>query len=71
MLLVMNHGNMAYLRDATMKNPDNFTKGRVVAQGTWEEWSPQGAIAFDQMGDILAWLFSIPPKSFMLFEFAH
>jgi len=71
MLLVMNHGNMDYLREATMNNPDNFTKGRVVAQGTWEEWSPQEAIAFDQAGDILAWSFSIPPKSFILFEFAH
>lgn len=68
MLLVMNHGDMDYRRDATMKNADGYTQGRVLAQGTWEGWSPGEAIAFAKQGDLLAWSFDIPPKSFILYE---
>ena len=71
MLLVMNHGDMSYRRDAIMKNPDAFATGRVVAQGTWEGWKEGGPVAFDEMGDTLAWSFSVPPKSFIVFQFAR
>ena len=70
MLLVMNHGDSPYRRDATLKNPDGFTKGRVAAQGTWEDWKEGGSITFEKMGEALAWSFSLPPKSFVLFEFS-
>jgi hypothetical protein len=69
MLLVMNHGDMPYRRDATMKNPHGFTNGRVVARGTWEGWQPGDELAFAQTGGTLKWSFSLPPKSFILFGF--
>ncbi|HUW60094.1 MAG TPA: beta-galactosidase trimerization domain-containing protein [Candidatus Bathyarchaeia archaeon] len=68
MLLVMNHGDMDYRRDATLRNPDGFTCGRIAARGTWEGWSEGAVIDFDKTGETLAWSFSIPPKSFVLFE---
>jgi hypothetical protein len=70
MLLVMNHGDSPYRRDASMKNPDGFTTGRVVAQGTWEGWTEGAALAFDRTGETLAWSFSLEPKSFVLFAFS-
>jgi hypothetical protein len=69
LLLVMNHGDMDYRRDATMKNPHRFTAGRVMARGTWEGWQPGDGLQFAQTGDALKWSFSLPPKSFILFEF--
>jgi hypothetical protein len=69
MLLVMNHGDSAYRRDATVKNPDGFTKGRVAAQGTWEGWKPGGPVEFDETGETLTWSFYMPSKSFVLFRF--
>ncbi|GEM_PF-1950261 len=71
MLLVMNHGDSAYRRDAIVKNPDNFTKGRVVAQGTWEGRKPGGPVEFDETGETLTWSFYMPPKSFILFRFGR
>ena len=68
MLLVMNHGDMGCRRDATMKNPDGFTQGRVVAQGTWQSWRPGPNLAFTEEGDTLAWSFDLPSKSFILLE---
>jgi hypothetical protein len=70
MLLVMNHGDSPYRRDASMKNPDGFTTGRIVAQGTWEGWTEGAALAFDRTGETLAWSFSLKPKSFVLFAFS-
>ena len=69
MLLVMNHGDMAYRRDAVMRNPLGFTAGRVLAQGTWEACRSGGGLRFTRSGDTLAWSFDMPPKSFVLFEF--
>lgn len=71
MLLVMNHGDMPYRRDATMPNASGFTRGRVVVQGTWDGWSEGAPVTFDHRGDTLTWSFLIPPKSFILFEFAR
>ena len=71
MLLVMNHGDMAYRRDATMKNPDGFSKGRVVAKGTWEGWTPGGSLALERESRTLKWSFDLAPKSFVLFELSH
>jgi hypothetical protein len=70
LLLVLNHGDMAYRRDAFMKNARRFTAGRVIAQGTWEGWQPGNELRFDQTGDTLKWSFGLPPKSFVLFEFS-
>jgi hypothetical protein len=70
MLLVMNHGDMFYRRDATMKNRRGFTTSRIVAQGTWETWRPGKDINVTQTGDVLAWSFDMPPRSFILFEFS-
>jgi hypothetical protein len=69
LLLVMNHGDMDYRRDATMRNPHQFTAGRVMARGTWEGWQPGDELHFAQTGDTLKWSFSLPPKTFILFEF--
>jgi hypothetical protein len=69
MLLVMNHGDMACRRDAAMQNDRGFTGGRVVAQGTWEEWRPGSEIQFTGAAGALSWSFEMPPKSFVLFEF--
>ena len=69
MLLVMNHGDMPYRRDATMKNPQEFTRGRLIAQGTWEGCQEGARLSFDRSGDTLAWSFQLPPRSFVLFEF--
>lgn len=71
MLLVMNHGDMDYRRDATLRNPDGFTKGRIAAQGSWEGWRDGGTLAFERTGESLAWSFGIPPKSLVLFEFSR
>jgi hypothetical protein len=71
LLLVLNHGDMSYRRDATMKNARRFTAGRVIAQGTWEGWQPGDSLRFDRTGDLLKWSFSLPPKSFVLFEFGR
>ena len=71
MLLVMNHGDMAYQRDATVKNPDGFSERRVVAKGTWEGWTPGGSLALEREGRTLKWSFDLPPKSFVLFELSH
>ena len=70
LLLVLNHGDMAYNRDATMKNARRFATGRVLAQGTWEGWQPGNELRFDQTGDALKWSFSLPPKSFVIYEFS-
>jgi hypothetical protein len=68
LLLVLNHGDMAYRRDVVLKNPHRFANGRVIAQGTWEAWQPGDVLQFAQTGDSLKWSFSPPPKSFVLFE---
>jgi hypothetical protein len=68
-LMVQNHGDMEYRRDATMKNPRHYTKGRVVAKGTWEGWQPGDELQFAQAGATLKWSFHMAPKSFILFEF--
>lgn len=70
MLLVMNHGDSPYRRDATMKNPDGYTHGRVAAEGTWEGWKEGSPVTFDETGGLLAWSFSLPARSFVLFEFS-
>jgi len=69
MLLVMNHGDMPYRRDATMKNPRGFTHGKIAARGTWEGFQPGGEIAFSKTGQTLAWSFDLLPKSYILFQF--
>jgi len=69
MLLVLNHGDMAHRRDATLRNSWGLTAGRVVARGTWESAEPGGEVAFSKTGDTLAWSFEMAPKSFVLFEF--
>ena len=71
MLLVMNHGDMDYRRDAALKNLEGFTEGRVAAEGTWEGWGAGEPLAFDKTGESLAWSFAIPPKSFILFELSR
>jgi hypothetical protein len=68
-LLVQNHGEMDYRRDVAMKNNHRFTRGRVVAQGTWEGWRPSDELQFAKTGDTLKWSFQMAPKSFTLFEF--
>ena len=69
MLLVMNHGDMPYRRDAVMKNPRGYTKGRIIAEGTWQGWRPGNEITFTKTGDALAWSFEMSPKSLVLFGF--
>ncbi len=69
MLLVMNHGDMHYRRDAEMRNGHGFTSGRVLAQGDWQAFHEGDSIEFTDTGDTLAWSFDLPPKSFALFEF--
>lgn len=69
MLLVMNHGDMPYRRDAAMKNPRGFTSARVTAKGTWEGWQQGAQLSFDRSGETLAWSFQLPAKGFVLFEF--
>jgi len=71
LLLVFNHGDMAYRRDAVLKNPHRFSAGRVIAQGTWEGWQPGEDLQFAQTGDTLKWSFTLPPKSFVIFEFTR
>jgi hypothetical protein len=51
LLLVMNHGDMTCRRDATMRNPRGYTKGRVLAEGTWEGWRSGAPLQFTQAGD--------------------
>lgn len=69
MLLVMNHGDMPYRRDAVAGNAAGYTTGRVAAAGDWTGWHAGSDIMFTQRGDTLAWSFDMPPKSFALFEF--
>ncbi|MCX5759084.1 MAG: hypothetical protein NTU83_11365 [Candidatus Hydrogenedentes bacterium] len=69
MLLVLNHGDGDYRRYATMRNPRGYTRGRVVAEGSWESWREGEAIQFTQTGDALAWSFQLPAKSFIVFAF--
>jgi hypothetical protein len=69
MLLVLNHGDGDYRRDVTMRNPRGYTRGRVLAQGSWESWLEGHAIAFTQTGNVLAWSFQLPGKNFILFAF--
>ncbi len=71
LLLVMNHGDMACRRDATMRNTHRFTAGRLTAQGTWEGWRSGDELRFDQTGDALKWSLNLPPKGFVLFEFSR
>lgn len=68
MLLVMNHGDMPYRRDAVVRNPRGYERVRVVAQGTWEGAKPGEAVQLTETGKRLAWHFDMPPKSFALFE---
>ena len=71
LLLVMNHGDMPYRRDAVMTQGDGFATGRILARGTWEGWRPGGALECARPGDgSLTWSFSMAPKSFVLFEFS-
>jgi len=69
MLLVLNHGDADYRRDATMRNPRGYTRGRIMAEGSWESWRVGESLHFTQTGAALAWSFQIPPKSFALFAF--
>jgi len=69
MLLVMNHGDMPYRRDVTMKNPRGYTDGRIVAQGAWDGYTPGTPLSFKTRGETFAWSFDLPPKSFVLFLF--
>ena len=71
LLLVCNHGDMTYRRDAVLKNPHRFAAGRVIARGTWEGWQPSEDIQFAQTGDTLKWSFTLAPKSFVVFEFTR
>lgn len=71
MLLVMNHGDMPYRRDASMRNPDGFSHARVLAKGTWQGWAAGDVVAFQRQGETLAWSFDLPPKSFILFELSR
>ena len=50
---------------AALRNPDGFTRGRIAAQGKWEGWREGGDIAFDRVGQTLAWSFVIPAKRFV------
>jgi hypothetical protein len=69
MLLVMNHGDMPYRRDAVMHPPNDYSRARVVARGNWEGWESGDEIQFTYSGEELAWSFEMDPKSFVLFEF--
>ncbi len=71
MLLVMNHGDMPYRRDASMRNPDGFSKVYAAAKGTWEGWAPGDPVALERRDKTLAWSFDLPPKSFILFELSR
>jgi hypothetical protein len=67
MLLVLNHGDMDCRRDASMKNPLGYTRGRVIAEGSWKTWREGDAIQFAKTGNALAWSFPLPAKQFILF----
>ena len=69
LLLVLNHGDGNYRRDATLKNPRGYTRGRVLAEGTWESWRTGDPIHLTRTGETLGWSFEIPPKSFVVFSF--
>jgi len=71
MLLVMNHGDLPYRRDATVQNPEGFTKARVAAKGTWDGWSPGDAVICEREGQTLKWSFDLPPKSFVVFQLSR
>ena len=66
---MMNHGDMAYRRDARIRNPHAYKQARVVGQGTWEAWKQGGPITLKEDGDSLTWSFDMAPKSFALFAF--
>ncbi|MBI4558989.1 MAG: hypothetical protein HY706_15510 [Candidatus Hydrogenedentes bacterium] len=70
MLLVMNHGDMNYRRDAGMNNVRRFNHGEIVARGSWEGWTSGETRQFSKSGDTLAWSFELPPKSFIIFQFS-
>ncbi len=69
MLLVLNHGDSEYRRDATMKNPRGYTQGRVLAAGSWKGCREGDAIQFTKSGESLAWSFELPAKEFVIFAF--
>jgi hypothetical protein len=71
LLLVLNHGDMEYRRDAKLKNPRHFTAGRLIAQGTWEGWQPGKDLQLEHSANDLKWSFTLSPKSFALFEFSE
>lgn len=71
LLLVMNHGDMACRRDASLRNPQEYTRCQIIAQGTWEHWTSGGDMVFSQTGNSLAWSFDMPPKSFAIFRFVR
>jgi hypothetical protein len=68
-LLVMNHGDMPYRRDAGMRNSHGYRQARVVGQGTWQAWAPGGPVALKTDGDNVTRSFDMEPKSFALFAF--
>jgi len=69
LLLVMNHGDMEYRRDAVLQNPRNFNRAQVIAQGNWTGWQAGEPVTFTEKGKVLRWSFTLAPKSFVLFEF--
>ena len=68
MLLVMNHGDMPYRRDARLRNTRGYSTARLVARGNWEAYQPGGPIELKTDGDSLTWSFEMAPKTFALFE---
>jgi len=69
LLLVMNHGDMNYRRDAVLQNDRQYVSARVVAEGNWEGWRPGGNVELSKGNGPLRWSFVIPPKGFLICEF--
>jgi len=69
LLLVMNHGDGDYRRDATMRNPRGYAHARVLAEGSWESWRAGGTVSFARTGGTVTWSFSLPAKHFVVFAF--
>ena len=67
----MNHGDCDYRRDVTMNNSRAYTRGRILAAGSWQSWREGDAISLSKTGDTLAWSFELPAKEFILFAFDH
>jgi len=68
-LLVMNHNDMFYRRDATLRGYGPFSSLRIAAQGDWRKYDVGKEIPFVHKDDVVTWSFAMEPKSFVLFVF--